>query len=117
MTTEQDERDRLDATKLIRLDEMLSSVLAEVRELHLDPKAATALSAAQERALQEIIAALPAELAAELGRIRQHEPAGQTTPDELRVQQAQLVGWLEGMLQGVRVAVMLDMQDDQPSPR
>lgn len=96
----------VDGPKLVRLGEMLEAVLEEVRAVELDDRACTKLRQAQERAVTELASAVPRELGAELDRLHVHL-VGDVTRDELRITQAQLVGWLEGVLHGLQVAVAM----------
>lgn len=106
----------VDGPKLIRLGEMLEAVLEEVRSVELDDRACSKLRQAQERAVTELASAVPRDLGAELDRLHVHL-VGDVTRDELRVTQAQLVGWLEGVLHGLQIAVAMHGSAQEGDPK
>lgn len=96
----------VDGTKLMRIWRMVSLMLDELRALDLDSDFRTDLLRVQRRAVEEVEATVPAELRVEFEHLSTELPA-EATRDELRVVQAQLVGWLEGVLQGLQIAVRI----------
>src|SRR4051795_5695686 len=84
-------------TKLIRIASMVRTMLDEVRRAPLDDAGRKALREIYERSLRELDDILSPELQAELDNVV--IPFGAETPSEseLRIAQAQLVGWLEGL--------------------
>lgn len=106
----------VDGPKLIRLGEMLEAVLEEVRSVELDDRAFGKFRQAQDRALTELASAVPHDLGAELERLHV-QLVGEVTRDELRIRQAQLVGWLEGVLHGLQVAVAMRGNGGEPDAK
>lgn len=91
--------------KLMRLAVMIRETLEEVRRAPLDTNAREYLAGAHHRIIDELRDSLPEPLAEELDRIAL--PLGDKVPSEaaLRVAQAQLLGWLEGLFQGIQAAI------------
>lgn len=101
----------VDGAKLLRLGQMLAGVLTELRSLEPDTGFLTELVRLQRLVVAEIETVVPGPLAMELERLRGDLPSD-ASRDELRVAQAQLVGWLEGLLHGLQVAV----SSGEPAP-
>lgn len=92
--------------KVLRLGGMIKQLLEEVRTAPLDEKARARLADIHERSVAELETGLSPELAAELHRIRLPFEEGVTPSEsELRIAQAQLVGWLEGVFHGLQAAM------------
>lgn len=91
--------------KVMRIGSMVRQLLDEVRQAPLDEAGRTRLKEIFDISLQELSGALSPDLAAELDRVTL--PLEQETPSEaeLRVAQAQLVGWLEGLFQGIQATL------------
>lgn len=93
--------------KIMRIGEMIKRLLDEVRSAPLDEAARVRLARIHERSLTELEDGLSEDLVAELHRITL--PFGaDTVPSEaeLRIAQAQLVGWLEGLFHGLQTALV-----------
>jgi hypothetical protein len=92
-------------TKLIRIASMVRQMLDEVRRAPLDDAGRKALREIYERSLKELDDILSPELQAELDNVV--IPFGAETPSEseLRIAQAQLVGWLEGLFHGIQATL------------
>lgn len=92
--------------KVMRIGTMIKQLLDEVRSAPLDDAARSRLAEIHERSLAELEEGLSPELAAELHRITL--PFGDEAPSdaELRIAQAQLVGWLEGLFHGIQTALV-----------
>lgn len=89
--------------KVMRIGSMLKQLLDELRSMELDEPSRDRLRTIYETAVHEVGGALSEELRAELARIA--IPFGDSeTPSaaELHVAKAQLVGWLEGLVQGMQ---------------
>ncbi|MGI5129980.1 proteasome activator [Pseudonocardia sp. CA-107938] len=94
-----------DPAKLLRLGSMIKGELDELHAHPLDDAGRARLLATLARAVAELEAALPAALRTELGTVAQYLRVGVAVSDaELRIAHAQLVGWLEGLFQGVQFA-------------
>ncbi|PPK93175.1 uncharacterized protein DUF2587 [Kineococcus xinjiangensis] len=92
-------------TKVMRIGSMVKQLLEEVRAAPLDEAGRARLAQIHEQSLRELEEGLAPDLVEELQRIAL--PFGEDTPteSELRVAQAQLVGWLEGLFHGIQTAV------------
>jgi hypothetical protein len=93
--------------KVMRIGSMIKQLLEEVRNAPLDEAGRTRLAAIHERSLAELEQGLAPELVDELRRIALPFSEDQTPTDaELRIAQAQLVGWLEGLFHGIQTALV-----------
>jgi hypothetical protein len=93
--------------KVMRIGTMIKQLLDEVRTAPLDDAARSRLAAIHERSLHELEDGLSPELMAELHRITLPFVDDSTPSDaELRIAQAQLVGWLEGLFHGIQTALV-----------
>jgi hypothetical protein len=92
-------------TKLIRIASMVRGMLDEVRRAPLDDAGRRALREIHEKSLHELEGVLSPELQKELEDVVL--PFNSETPSEseLRIAQAQLVGWLEGLFHGIQTAL------------
>jgi len=92
--------------KVMRMAAMIRQLLEEVRSAPLDEAGRTRLAEIHRRSLIELEDGLAPELIEELERISL--PFGDQTPSdaELRIAQAQLVGWLEGLFHGIQAALV-----------
>ncbi|MCB0972037.1 MAG: DUF2587 domain-containing protein, partial [Acidimicrobiales bacterium] len=84
--------------KVMRIGSMIKQLLEEVRSAELDEPARDRLKAIYDTSVQEVGAALSEDLREELERVA-IPFGGDSDPSdaELRIAQAQLVGWLEGL--------------------
>ncbi|MDM7855200.1 bacterial proteasome activator family protein [Cellulomonas alba] len=93
--------------KVMRIGTMIKQLLDEVRSAPLDDAARARLAAIHERSLHELEEGLSPELIDELHRITLPFVDDSTPSDaELRIAQAQLVGWLEGLFHGIQTALV-----------
>jgi hypothetical protein len=93
--------------KVMRIGGMIKQLLEEVRSAPLDQAGRERLAEIHERSLRELEQGLAPELVDELRRISLPFQEGQTPSDaELRIAQAQLVGWLEGLFHGIQTALV-----------
>lgn len=92
--------------KVMRIGSMIRQLLEEVRAAPLDEKSRARLRAIHQSSIKELEAGLAPELVAELERLSL-PLAEEETPSEaeLRVAQAQLVGWLEGLFHGIQTTL------------
>jgi hypothetical protein len=92
--------------KVMRIGSMTKQLLDEVRAAPLDEAGRTRLREIYDLSVRELASALSPDLAAELDRMA--IPFGEGTPSEaeLRIAQAQLVGWLEGLFHGIQATLM-----------
>lgn len=92
--------------KVMRLGGMLRQLLAEIRADPLDELSRSRLREIYEASVNELSASVSEDLQDELERLT--SPFTDETPptrDELRVAKAQLVGWLEGLIQGIQATL------------
>ncbi len=91
--------------KVMRIGSMIKQLLDEVRQSPLDEKARTRLAEIYETSVRELAEGLSPDLREELNRMSM--PLGDEVPSEaeLRVAQAQLVGWLEGLFHGIQATL------------
>ena len=91
--------------KVMRIASMIKQLLEEVRSAPLDQAGRTRLAEIHRRSISELEEGLAPELIDELERITL--PFGDEAPSdaELRIAQAQLVGWLEGLFHGIQAAL------------
>jgi len=92
--------------KVMRIGTMVKQLLEEVRAAPLDDASRTRLKEIHANSIRELEQGLAPELRDELERLTL--PFGEhTIPSdaELRIAQAQLVGWLEGLFHGIQTAL------------
>jgi hypothetical protein len=92
--------------KVMRIGSMIRQLLEEVRNAPLDEAARARLREIHMRSLQELADGLAPELVEELERVSLPF-TDEVVPSEaeLRIAQAQLVGWLEGLFHGIQTAL------------
>ncbi len=92
--------------KVMRIGSMIKQLLEEVRSAPLDEAGRTRLAEIHTRSIKELEDGLAPELVEELERITLPFTGSQAPSDaELRIAQAQLVGWLEGLFHGIQTAL------------
>jgi Protein of unknown function (DUF2587) len=92
--------------KVMRIGNMIRQLLAEVKSAPLDEASRQRLRAIHETSISELKDGLSPELVEELERITlPFSDAATPSDDELRIAQAQLVGWLEGLFHGIQTAL------------
>ncbi len=102
----EDESAVLRPTKLIRIASMTRAMLDEVRQAPLDEAGRERLKRVHQQSLEELREVLSADLLEEFNDI--FEPLRQDeVPSEsvLRIAQAQLIGWLEGLFHGIQASL------------
>jgi len=93
--------------KVMRIGSMIKQLLEEVKAAPLDEKARQRLTEIHRRSIDELETGLAPELVEELERLSLPFEEGHTPSDaELRMAQAQLVGWLEGLFHGIQAALV-----------
>jgi hypothetical protein len=92
--------------KLLRIGSMVKQLLEEVRQAPLDEAGRGRLREIHEQSIRELADGLSPDLVAELERVT--IPFDSSTPSEaeLRIAQAQLVGWLEGLFHGIQATLV-----------
>jgi Bacterial proteasome activator len=91
--------------KVMRIGSMIRQLLEEVKSAPLDEKSRARLKEIHQNSIKELEDGLAPELVEELERLSL--PFEDETPSEaeLRVAQAQLVGWLEGLFHGIQTTL------------
>lgn len=92
--------------KLMRLAAVARAMLDEARETPCDSAGCERLRRIYERTLSELGRLLSPDLQTELAYLTVTFETPSPTPSELRVAQAELVGWLEGLFNGIAAAAM-----------
>src|SRR5947209_6667773 len=92
--------------KVMRIGTMIKQLLEEVRAAPLDDASRTRLREIYDNSIKELSSGLAPELREELDRLSLPFTEEVVPSDaELRVAQAQLVGWLEGLFHGIQTAL------------
>jgi hypothetical protein len=92
--------------KVMRIGTMIKQLLEEVRAAPLDDASRQRLRDIHASSIRELEQGLAPELREELERITLPFSEDSTPSDaELRIAQAQLVGWLEGVFHGIQTAL------------
>ena len=91
--------------KVMRIGSMIRQLLEEVKAAPLDEASRQRLKEIHQSSIRELEQGLAPELVEELERLTL--PFTDDTPSdaELRIAQAQLVGWLEGLFHGIQTAI------------
>jgi len=92
--------------KVMRIGSMIRQLLEEVRAAPLDEKSRARLKAIHQSSVRELEEGLAPELVSELERLSLPFTEDELPSEaELRVAQAQLVGWLEGLFHGIQTTL------------
>ena len=93
--------------KVMRIGSMIKQLLEEVRAAPLDEASRSRLREIHQRSIVELEDGLAPELREELERLSlPFEGEAPPSEAELRIAQAQLVGWLEGLFHGIQAALV-----------
>jgi hypothetical protein len=92
--------------KVMRIGTMIRQLLEEVKSTELDEPGRDRLKEIYETSVEELSQALSPDLSAELERLALPFDEGDIpSGPELRIAQAQLVGWLEGLFHGIQATL------------
>jgi hypothetical protein len=92
--------------KVMRIGSMIRQLLEEVKAAPLDEKSRARLKGIHTSSIKELQDGLAPELVDELERLSLPFAEGEVPSEaELRVAQAQLVGWLEGLFHGIQTTL------------
>jgi hypothetical protein len=84
---------------------MIKQLLDEVRQAPLDTASRNRLKDIYETSVRELASGLSPDLVAELDRLALPFDTATPSDAELRIAQAQLVGWLEGLFHGIQATL------------
>ena len=92
--------------KVMRIGSMIRQLLEEVKSAPLDEASRQRLKEIHAASIKELESGLAPELVEELERLSlPFTEDGTPSDSELRIAQAQLVGWLEGLFHGIQTAI------------
>jgi len=91
--------------KVLRIGSMIKQLLEEVRQAPLDSASRSRMKDIYETSVRELADGLSPDLARELDRLALPFETDIPSDSELRVAQAQLVGWLEGLFHGIQATL------------
>ena len=91
--------------KVMRIGSMVKQLLDEARSAPLDEAGRVRLREIYQMSVDELSGALSPDLGKELGRMAIPFSNDVPTESELRIAQAQLVGWLEGLFHGIQASL------------
>lgn len=92
--------------KVMRIGSMIRQLLEEVKAAPVDEASRARLKKIHHASIKELEAGLAPELVEELERLSlPFTEEGTPSEGELRIAQAQLVGWLEGLFHGIQTAI------------
>ena len=92
--------------KVMRIGSMIRQLLEEVKAAPLDEASRQRLKEIHAASIKELESGLAPELVEELERLSlPFTEEGTPSEGELRIAQAQLVGWLEGLFHGIQTAI------------
>ncbi len=92
--------------KVMRIGSMIRQLLEEVKAAPLDEASRNRLKEIHQASIAELESGLAPELVEELERLSLPFTEESTPSEgELRIAQAQLVGWLEGLFHGIQTAI------------
>jgi hypothetical protein len=100
-------------TKLIRIASMVRALLDEARLAPLDEAGRRSLKEIHERSIKELEGILSDDLRQELSDVTLPFTSDAPSDAELRIAQAQLVGWLEGLFHGIQATLFTQQMQAQ----
>jgi hypothetical protein len=100
-------------TKLIRIASMVRALLDEARLAPLDDAGRRSLKEIHERSIHELQEILSPDLRQELTDVTLPFSGDTPSDAELRIAQAQLVGWLEGLFHGIQATLFTQQMQAQ----
>jgi hypothetical protein len=103
-TGDQGDETITEPAKLLRIASMVRELLDETRQASLDEAGRKRLADIYHRSVTELSQVLSSDLKEELSELAP-PLEGVPSESEIRVAQAQLVGWLEGLFHGIQAAM------------
>jgi hypothetical protein len=95
--------------KLMRITSMAKAMLEEARSTPCDAAGCEKFKRIYQRTIDELDGVISDDLHAELIELAVRFDQSAPSPSEIRVAQAELVGWLDGLMNGIVVAVRSQM--------
>lgn len=103
---EEDTREAIEEpARLIRIASTVQTLLAEVQTAGLDEAARQRLTEIHNRTVEDLRSVVSGDLRSELEELTLEPEDGTPTGAELRVMQAQLSGWLQGLFHGIQASI------------
>jgi hypothetical protein len=103
---EEEERTSVsEPARLLRIASMTRAMLEEVRQADLDEAGRDRLLQIYSASMNQLKDSLSGDLVAELDEMFGPFEGHEATESELRIVQAQLVGWLEGLFHGIQASI------------
>ncbi len=100
--------------KILRIGTMARELLDEIRRANLDQASRDRLRDTYQVTLDQLADVLSPELQQELKQLTLPFLGNETPSEgELRVAQAQLVGWLEGLFHGIQATIFAQQMENQ----
>lgn len=99
--------------KLLRIAHMVRTTLDEVRTTELDEAGRDRLAELLKRSVDALSEVISDDLSDELKDVTEQLHDGTPSGPELRVAQAQLAGWLEGLFRGIQASMAAQQQSAQ----
>lgn len=100
--------------KILRIGAMVRQLLDEQRQGQMDSQAVDSLREVYQGAINELRESLPVELTEELDRLSLPFVSDNALGEaELRIANAQLIGWLDGLSQGFQLLLMAQQVENQ----
>jgi hypothetical protein len=91
--------------KVMRVGSMIKQLLEEVRQAPLDGPSRQRMKEIYESSVRELADGLSPDLVEELDRLALPFSSDEPSDAEIRLAQAQLVGWLEGLFHGIQATL------------
>lgn len=104
------EPDVTDPAKLIRLGTMLQTMLTELKDEDTDSAGVARLAQIHQETVEELGGILSEDLRLELNEFNDCCSTGTPSESEMRIAQAQLVGWIQGLLRGMQATATAQAQ-------
>ena len=92
--------------KLLRIAHMVRTMLDEIRTVELDEAGRQTMAQVHERVVNSLSEVVSDDLKAELAQVLPDLSGDTPTGSELRIVQAQLAGWLEGLFRGIQASMV-----------
>lgn len=100
-------------TKLIRIASMTRAMLEEVRQAGADERGRARMAEVHGQSVEELRGVLSDELLDEFDQVMVPLEGDSSTEAEIRLAQAQLIGWLEGLFHGIQASLFSQQVEAQ----